>query len=113
MSIRCAWWRDRGIRPSWVRHGLWLAFDFDIRESAPIPPDTIHWPIAKHQEGSPPCGSSRGDPAVGLNLEASGRQMEGIAFMVMNGTWKTPVHGLVVSERRGWMEFRVWRKEGL
>jgi hypothetical protein len=39
--------------------------------------------------------------------------MEGIVFMVMNGMWKTPVHGLVVSEGWGWMEFRVWRKEGL
>jgi hypothetical protein len=33
--------------------------------------------------------------------------MEGIVFMVMNGTWKTPVHGLVISEWRGWAEFRV------
>jgi hypothetical protein len=33
--------------------------------------------------------------------------MEGIVFMVMNGMWKTPVHGLVVSEGWGWMEFRM------
>ena len=44
---------------------------------------------------------------MGLELEASERQMEGIVFMVMNGMWKTPVHGLVVSEGWGWMEFRM------
>jgi len=38
--------------------------------------------------------------------------MEGIVFIAMNGTWKTPIHGLVVSEWWRWMEFRVERKEG-
>jgi hypothetical protein len=54
---------------------------------------------------------------VGLKLEASGPQMEGIVFMVMNGTWKTLYMGwLLVSGGDGWSfgwkEGKIAGKEG-
>jgi len=69
-------------------HSSAFAFDFireETRERTDSPPDTIHRPIAKHQGGTPPCESSRGNLAMGLKLDAAGQQKEGFVIMGVNG----------------------------
>jgi len=87
-------------------HSSAFAFDFENkeeRERTNSPPDTIHRSIAKHQEGTPPCESSRGNPAVGLKLDTAGRQTEGFVFMGVDGMWKTLYFGwLLESDGDGW-----------
>jgi hypothetical protein len=87
-------------------HSSAFAFDFvreETRERTDSPPDTIHRPIAKHQGGTPPCESSRGNLAMGLKLDAAGQQKEGFVIMGVNGMWKTLYMGwLLARGGDGW-----------
>ena len=101
-------------------HSSAFAFDFvreETRERTDSPPDTIHRPIAKHQGGTPPCESSRGNLAMGLKLDAAGQQKEGFVIMGVNGMWKTLYMGWLLARGGdgrsfGWKEGRMTGKEG-
>jgi hypothetical protein len=76
----------------------------DSRECTESPPDTISQPIAKHQEGTPPCWSSLGWPSKWGGKWRCWGQTEGWVGCTWGWTlWGTACCGMHIYGEDGWM----------